>query len=207
MAARLLGAGDLPDRGRCQLPGTYPTHPRLLHQRHCRYRRARPLRHRRRLGAHHPAHTLRQRDKEPNPLHHHTPRHHHERRRPHHRLQLRDEHDDRLRLLPAEAGTRLRRFRRYDIPPLPLLRRLVPQATQANQHTHRQGQAEPRPQHQQRRPHRPEPTAGQPHLLRHIHPRQREPALQAQVQAPHRRARRGHDRGRRHRNEPGAGDN
>ena len=129
MAARLLGAGDLPHRGRHRFPGNHSPHPRLLHQRHRRYRRTCPLRHRRRLGAHHPAYTLRQGDKEPYALHHHPAGYHPEGRCAHHRLQLRDRHDDRLRLLPAEARTGLRRFRRHDIPPLPLLRRLVPEAT------------------------------------------------------------------------------
>ena len=56
-----------------------------------------------------------------------------------------------------------------------------PETSQANIHSHRRVEAQSRQKHRQRGPHRPFAPARQPHLLHHLHPRQRNAPLEAQV--------------------------
>ena len=64
------------------------------------------------------------------------------------------------------------------------LRRMVPETTQADQRPDREVEEEPRQGGQQREPDRTLQAPGLAHLLRHLHPRQRKPAGQTEVQAP-----------------------
>ena len=177
VAAKLLDTGNMSNWWRPALAGRRIQDPWLFPLGYQRYRWACPLRIRRRLDAHHPPYPLRQGNTQPHPIYHSAARHHPQARRNHYRMLLRNQYDDRLRKLSAETRRRIHRLCGYDIPTLPLFCRMVSETTQTDQFAHREGKEKSWPRREQREPDRPEPPAGLPHLLHHLYPRQRNPAL------------------------------